>query len=94
MTVAVSDDRENPGRVTRVSNVADFSATLHLSEHIRVVDTFRFWDNRIPERFNSVETDRICTDTATCSLLTPLSDTTPQLSSPTSQGHNCVASMY
>jgi hypothetical protein len=65
-----------PGQATRISNVADFSATVHLSEHFRLVDTFRFWGYRIPERFNSTETDRICTDTTTCSLLTPLSATT------------------
>src|ERR1700751_3351658 len=65
-----------PGQATRISNVADFSATLPLSEHIRLVDPFRFWGYRIPERFNSAETDWICTDTTTCSLLTPLSATT------------------
>jgi hypothetical protein len=65
-----------PGQATRISNVADFSATVHLSEHFRVVDTFRFWSYRIPERFDSIETDSTCTDTTTCSLLTPLSATT------------------
>jgi hypothetical protein len=66
-----------PGLATRISNVADFTATLHLSEHFRLVDTFRFWAYRIPERFDSVETDWTCTDTSTCSLLTPISATTP-----------------
>jgi hypothetical protein len=65
-----------PGQATRISNVVDFTATFHLSEHFRLVDTFRFWGYRIPERFNSVETDWTCTDTTTCSLLTPLSATT------------------
>jgi len=65
-----------PGQATRISNVADFSATLHLSEHVRLVNTFRFWSYRIPERFNSTESDLTCTDTTTCSLLTPLSATT------------------
>src|SRR6201993_2876098 len=74
-----------PGQATRISNVADFSATLHLSEHIRLVDTFRFWGYRIPERFNSTETDRICTDTKTCSLLTPLSATTLSVTDTTDQ---------
>ena len=74
-----------PGRVTRVSNVADSSATVHLTEHFRIVDTFRFWDYRIPERFSSVETDWICTDTTTCSLLTPLSDTTQSVTDTASQ---------
>jgi hypothetical protein len=64
-----------PGHATRISNVADFTATLHLSEHLRLVDTFRFWAYRIPESFSSTETDWICANTATCSLLTPISDT-------------------
>jgi hypothetical protein len=74
-----------PGRATRISNVVDFSATLHLSEHLRLVDTFRFWSYRIPESFSSTETDWICADTATCSLLTPLSDTTQSVTDTASQ---------
>src|SRR4051812_19629034 len=66
-----------PGDATRISNVADFSATLHLSEHFRLVDTFRFWAYRIPASFSAIETDWTCIDTSTCSLLTPISDTTP-----------------
>jgi hypothetical protein len=65
-----------PGHATEISNVADFSATFHLSEHVRLVDTFRFWSYRIPERFNSTETDWICTNSSTCSLLTPISSGT------------------
>lgn len=65
-----------PGQATRISNVADFSATVHWSEHFRFVDTFRFWGYRIPGQFNSIETDWTCTDATTCSLLTPLSATT------------------
>jgi hypothetical protein len=65
-----------PGLATRISNVADFSATLHLSEHFRIVDTFRFWAYRIPETFDSIENDWTCTNTSTCSLLTPISATT------------------
>jgi hypothetical protein len=66
-----------PGQATRISNVADFSVTLHLSEHFRLVDTFRFWAYRIPESFSSIETDWTCTNTSTCSLLTPISATAP-----------------
>jgi hypothetical protein len=65
-----------PGQATRISNVADFTATFHISEHFRLVDTFRFWAYRIPQSFASAETDWTCTDTTTCSLLTPLSATT------------------
>ncbi len=49
-----------PGQATQISNVADFNATLHLSEHFRIVDTFRFWSYRIPESFSSIETDWTC----------------------------------
>jgi hypothetical protein len=74
-----------PGQATRISNVADFSATLHLSEHFRLVDTFRFWAYRIPESFSSIETDWTCTNTATCSLLTPISGTTQSATDASSQ---------
>ncbi len=74
-----------PGQATRISNVADFSATLHLSEHFRIVDTFRFWAYRIPESFSSIETDWTCINTATCSLLTPISDTTASATDASSQ---------
>jgi hypothetical protein len=66
-----------PGQAERISNVADFTATVHLSEHFRLVDAFRFWSYRIPQSFSSIETDWTCTDTATCSLLTPMGATTP-----------------
>jgi hypothetical protein len=74
-----------PGQATRISNVADFTATFHLSEHFRLVDAFRFWSYRIPERFNSVATDWTCTDTSTCSLLTPLSQTTQSVTNSADQ---------
>ena len=74
-----------PGHATRISNVADFSATLHLSEHFRLVDTFRFWAYRIPESFNSIETDWTCSNTSTCSLLTPISGTTPSATDTSNQ---------
>jgi hypothetical protein len=74
-----------PGEATRISNVADFTATVHLSEHLRFVDTFRFWGYRIPEQFNSSETDWTCTDTTTCSLLTPLSATTQSITNAADQ---------
>ena len=62
-----------PGHATRISNVADFSATVHLSEHFRVVDVFRYWAYRIPSNFSSTETDWEL-DGAT--VLTPISATT------------------
>jgi hypothetical protein len=66
-----------PAHTTRISNVVDFSATFHVSEHLRLVDTFRFSSYRIPENFTSTETDWICNNSSTCSLLTPISQTTP-----------------
>jgi len=74
-----------PGQATRISNVADFTATLHLSEHLRIVDTFRFWDYRIPESFSSIETDWTCINTATCSLLTPIGNTTQSVTDTSSE---------
>jgi len=69
-----------PGNATRVSNIADFSVTLHLSEHLRVVDTFRFWSYRIPEQFASLTTDWTCT--STCNLLTPINGGTVASTTP------------
>ena len=66
-----------PGKATLISNVADFSVTLHLSPHFRLVDTFRFWAYRIPESFISTETDWTCNSSSSCSVLTPISATTP-----------------
>ena len=66
-----------PGNATRISNVADFSTTIHLIEHLRLVDTFRFWSFRIPENSFSSETDWTCPSSIPCTLLVPISSTTP-----------------
>jgi len=58
---------------TRISNVADFSITAHLTKHLRFVDTFRFWAYRIPERAFFNEQDWTCSG---CDLTTPISGTT------------------
>lgn len=69
-----------PPHAYQISNVVDFSATLHLTDHLRIVDVFRFWAFRIPESFNSAETDwtipglTSCNPPA-CSLLVPISST-------------------
>ena len=73
---------DTPGTTTgarRISNVADFSLTVHLTEHLRFVDTFRFWDYRIPERAFFNEQDWTCTG---CTVLTPISGTTTTGSTP------------
>jgi hypothetical protein len=71
-----------PGNATRISNVADFSVTSHLTEHLRLVDTFRLWAYRTPESFNSATTDWTVPGSGSCalpscSLLTPISGITP-----------------
>ena len=58
---------------TRISNIADFTITARLTKHLRFVDTFRFWDYRIPERAFFSEQDWTCT--TNCTLLTPISGT-------------------
>ena len=59
----------------RISNVLDFEATLHLTEHLRLIEKFYFWAYRIPENANFAEVDSVCT--GACTLLTPLSATAP-----------------
>lgn len=71
-----------PPKATRISDVADFTATLHLTDSVRVVDIFRFWAYRIPENFASSETDWNIPVTGSCrppacSLLIPISATVP-----------------
>jgi len=68
------------GSAKRISNVADFSATVHLSDHFRLVDTFRFWAYRIPQSSISNETDWTVPGSGSCappscSLLIPISGT-------------------
>lgn len=72
------------GQANSISNVADFSAVVHLTKHVRLVDTFRFWAYRIPETGNFVETDFNIPGSGSCappvcSLLTPISATTPNV---------------
>lgn len=72
------------GEANSISNVADFTATVHLAKHFRLVETFRFWSYRIPETGNFVETDLNVPGSGscaapTCSLLTPISATTPNI---------------
>jgi hypothetical protein len=71
-----------PANATRISNVADFTVTAHLTEHLRLVDTFRFWAYRTPQSFNSTDTEWIVPGSGSCalpdcSLLTPISGITP-----------------
>jgi len=62
----------------RISDVADFEATLRLTQHLRLIEKFYFWAYRIPENGNFTEVDSDCPTTTPptpCTLLTPLSAT-------------------
>jgi len=64
----------------RISDLLDAEATLHLTQHLRLIEKFYFWAYRIPQNGNFTETDNDCpttTPTTPCTLLTPLSATTP-----------------
>ena len=62
---------------TRVSDVGDAEATVHLSRHFRLVERFYFWAYRIPQsaNFNEIEND-CAANASSCTLLTPLAATT------------------
>ena len=66
-----------PTEATRISNVAEFVVTGHLTEHIRLVDTFRLWDYRIPEAGNFTETDWTPPTTGTGACAPPITVLTP-----------------
>jgi hypothetical protein len=68
----------------RISDVFDLGATVHLTKHLRLIETFYFWAYRIPENGNFSEVDNDCINTKACTLLTPLSATAPT-TSPTVQ---------
>jgi len=63
----------------RISNVLDAEATLHLTQHLRLIEKFYLWAYRIPENGNFAEVDSDCIVAAACTLLTPLSATTPTM---------------
>jgi hypothetical protein len=61
----------------RISDVADLGATLHLTQHLRLIEKFYFWAYRIPENGSLNELDYSCA-LPPCTLLnTPL--TTPEV---------------
>jgi hypothetical protein len=67
----------------RISDTADLGATIHLTKHLRLIDKFYFWAYRTPENGNFTEVDSDCTAAIiaakTCTLLTPLTSTTPTI---------------
>src|SRR5450631_2835837 len=62
---------------SQISDVLDLEATLHLTQHLRLIEKFYFWAYRMPENANFNEVDNICNVITACSLLTQLSATTP-----------------
>jgi hypothetical protein len=65
------------GAANRISDVVDLEATVHLTQHLRLIEKFYFWAYRIPENGNFIENDYSCA-APPCNLLsTPL--TTPTM---------------
>jgi hypothetical protein len=65
----------------RISDTADLGATLHLTQHLRLIEKFYFWAYRIPQNGNLNELDYSCAAPPCTLLNTPL--TTP-VATPTS----------
>jgi hypothetical protein len=70
-----------PTSATRISNVADAQATVHLTKHLRLINKFYFWAYRIPENASFTEVDNLAPGSGTClppscTLLVPLISTT------------------
>ena len=67
----------------RVSDVVDFEATLHLTQHLRLIEKFYFWAYRIPQNGNFNELDYSCAVPPCTLLSTPLTTPTPPGGTPT-----------
>ena len=61
---------------SRIADTAEAGATIHLTNHLRLIDKFYFWAYRIPQNGNFNEIDQNCTNSP-CNLLVPLGSTTP-----------------
>jgi hypothetical protein len=67
----------------RISDVVDLEGTLHLTQHLRLIEKFYFWAYRIPQNGNFNELDYSCA-VAPCTLLsTALTTPTPAGGTPT-----------
>jgi hypothetical protein len=67
----------------RVSNVLDAEATLHLTQHLRLIEKFYFWAYRIPQNGNFNELDYSCAAPPCTLLSTPLTTPTTPGGTPT-----------
>jgi hypothetical protein len=61
----------------RISDVVDLEATLHLTQHLRVIERFYFWAYRIPQNGNFNELDYSCAVPPCTLLSTPITTPTP-----------------
>src|ERR1700722_4099533 len=64
---------------SRISDVLDLGATVHVTTHLRLIEKFYFWAYRIPQNGNFNEVDNDYINTKACTLLTPLSATAPTI---------------
>ena len=62
---------------SRISDTADLGATVHLTNHLRLIEKFYFWAYRIPQNGNLNELDYTCAVPPCTLLSTPL--TTPEV---------------
>jgi len=77
-----------PAKATRISDVFDLGATVHLTRKVRLIDRASFWAYRVPQNANFTEIDDDIPGISptnpclppTCTLLTPLSSTVPSTS--------------
>jgi len=67
----------------RVSDVVDLEATLHLTQHLRLINKFYFWAYRIPQNGNFNELDYSCAAPPCTLLSTALTTPTPPEGTPT-----------
>ena len=67
----------------RISDVLDLEATVHLTQHLRLIEKFYFWAYRIPENGNFTEFDYSCASPPCTLLNTPLTTPTPPEGTPT-----------
>ena len=71
------------GAANRISDVVDLEATLHLTQHLRLIEKFYFWAYRIPQNANFNELDYSCAVPPCTLLSTPLTTPTPPGGTPT-----------
>jgi hypothetical protein len=67
----------------RISDVLDLEATVHLTQHLRLIEKFYFWAYRIPENGNFNELDYSCAAPPCTLLSTPLTTPTTPGGTPT-----------